>query len=127
VHNNATIRAGFGDVAFLVKYRLLSANEEYGNYIVTAFLGWSLPTGDHENGGRHAVITLAIAYEKEFGNFAVQGTFGVGLLLIRTVWDEPALGTTHFNIGCSGSCGLKSSSTQHSFRAERTMARSRIL
>ena len=49
-HNDPKVRDGFGDVAFLVKYRLLSANEEHGNYILTAFLGWSLPTGDHKNG-----------------------------------------------------------------------------
>src|SRR5579863_4067268 len=43
-HNNPKVRDGFGDVAFLVKYRLLSANEDGGNYILTAFLGWSLPS-----------------------------------------------------------------------------------
>jgi hypothetical protein len=63
------VRDGFGDVAFLVKYRLLSANEEHGSYILTAFLGWSLPTGDHKNGAAHAVITPTIAYGKGFGNF----------------------------------------------------------
>ena len=36
---------GFGDWPFLVKLRLLSANEEHGNYIVTAFMGFSVPTG----------------------------------------------------------------------------------
>jgi hypothetical protein len=49
-HNDPKVRDGFGDVAFLVKYRLLSANEEHGGYILTAFLGWGLPTGDHKNG-----------------------------------------------------------------------------
>jgi len=40
VHNDPAVQDGFGDVAFLVKYRLLSQNEEHGNYILTAFLGW---------------------------------------------------------------------------------------
>jgi hypothetical protein len=78
-HNDPAVHDGFGDMAFLVKYRLLSANESHGNYILTAFLGWSLPTGDHKNGSAHAVITPTIAYGKGVGNFDLQGTFGVGL------------------------------------------------
>ena len=45
---------GFGDVAFLVEYRVLSANEEQGSYILTAFLGWSLRSGQYPNGALHA-------------------------------------------------------------------------
>ncbi len=78
-HNNPKVKNGWGDVAFLVKYRLLSANEEHGNYILTAFLGWSLPTGQFSNGALHPVITPTIAYGKGFGNFDLQGTFGIGL------------------------------------------------
>jgi hypothetical protein len=76
-HNSPTAKNGFGDVAFLVKYRLLSANKEHGNYILTAFLGWSLPTGSYSNGGKHAVITPTIAYGKGLGSFDLQGTFGI--------------------------------------------------
>lgn len=79
VHNDPKVHDGFGDVAFLVKYRLLSSNEEAGNYILTAFLGWSLPTGSYSNGALHPVITPTIAYGKGFGHFDAQGTFGVGL------------------------------------------------
>lgn len=78
-HNSAKVKDGFGDASFLVKYRLLSANEEHGNYILTAFLGWSVPTGQYRNGALHAVITPTIAYGKGFGDFDLQGTFGVGL------------------------------------------------
>lgn len=84
VHHDAAVRDGFGDVAFLVKYRLLSANEQHGKYILTAFLGWSLPTGQYKNGALHAVITPTIAYGKGFGNFDLQGTFGVGLPMADT-------------------------------------------
>jgi hypothetical protein len=83
-HNNPAVQDGFGDVAFLVKYRMLAANEEHGNYILTAFLGWSLPTGSHTNGALRAIITPTIAYGKGFGNFDVQGTFGVGLPVADT-------------------------------------------
>jgi hypothetical protein len=119
VHNNPTVRDGFGDVAFLVKYRLVSQNEEHGNYILTAFLGWSMPTGDHKNGALHPVITPTIAYGKGFGNFDLQGTFGVGLptadtdivgrnyawnntfqyRVLRKLWPEVELNSTFFQAG----------------------------
>jgi hypothetical protein len=83
-HHNPSVHDGFGDVAFLVKYRLLVQNEESGNYILTAFLGWSLPTGDHTNGALHAVITPTIAYGKGLRDFDVQGTFGIGLPVADT-------------------------------------------
>src|SRR5690348_3164972 len=35
-HENPKIRDGFGDMAFLLKYRLLAGNEAHGNYILTA-------------------------------------------------------------------------------------------
>jgi len=119
VHNDPKVRDGFGDVAFLVKYRLLSASEEHGSYILTAFLGWSLPTGDHKNGAAHAIITPTIAYGKGFGNFDLQGTFGVGLptadtnllgrnyawnntfqyRVLRKFWPEVELNSTFFQDG----------------------------
>ena len=48
---------GWADETFLIKYRLLSANEENGNYIVTAFMGFSAPTGDDGNSNRHGIFT----------------------------------------------------------------------
>ena len=39
---------GFGDWPFLLlKYRLLSANEENGNYCVTPFVAFTAPTGSN--------------------------------------------------------------------------------
>ncbi len=118
-HNNPKVRNGWGDVAFLGKYRLLSANEEHGNYILTAFLGWSLPTGQFSNGALHPVITPTIAYGKGFGNFDLQGTLGVGLptadtsslgrtiawnntfqyRVFRKFWPEVELNSTFFQDG----------------------------
>jgi hypothetical protein len=72
---------GSGDLAFLFKYRILSKNEQHGNYILTAFLGWSIPTGTYQNGqvtgANSATITPTLAYGKGFGKFDEQGTFGV--------------------------------------------------
>lgn len=118
-HKNPKIRNGWGDVAFLVKYRLLAANEEHGNYILTAFLGWSVPTGQFSNGALHPVITPTIAYGKGFGNFDLQGTLGVGLptadtstlgrtiawnntfqyRLFRKLWPEVELNSSFFQDG----------------------------
>ncbi len=90
-HSDPKLRDGFGDVAFLVKYRLLSANEEHGGYILTAFLGWSLPTGDHTNGAPHAVITPTISYGKGLGNFEYR--------LFRKLWPEVELNSTFIQDG----------------------------
>jgi hypothetical protein len=53
-HHDPKVPDGFGDVAFLVEYRVLSANEEQGSYILTGFLGWSLRSGQYTNGALHA-------------------------------------------------------------------------
>lgn len=118
-HNSAHTTDGFGDVSFLVKYRLLSADEERGNYILTAFLGWTLPTGDHKNGALHPVITPTIAYGKGLGKLDLQGTFGVALpsadtavlgrnylwnnafqyQVLRRFWPEVELNSTFFQDG----------------------------
>lgn len=118
-HNNPKVQDGWGDVAFLVKYRLLSANEQHGNYILTAFLGWSLPTGQFSNGALHPVITPTIAYGKGLGNFDLQGTAGIGLptadtstlgrtiawnnafqyRVFRKFWPEVELNSTFFQDG----------------------------
>lgn len=118
-HNNPKVRDGWGDVAFLVKYRLLSRNEEHGSYILTAFLGWSLPTGQFSNGALHPVITPTIAYGKGFNNFDLQGTFGIGLptadtstlgrtiawnnafqyRILKKLWPEVELNSTFFQGG----------------------------
>jgi hypothetical protein len=68
---------GWGDETFLVKYRLLSANEDNGNYILTAFMGFLVPTGARGNSAGHAEFTPTIAGGKGFGDFDVQSTVGV--------------------------------------------------
>ena len=118
-HNDPVVHDGFGDTAFLVKYRLLSANEKHGGYILTAFLGWTLPTGNQKNGALHATITPTIAYGKGFRDFDLQGTFGAtfpvadtNLLgrtyswnnafqyrLFRKLWPEVEMNSTFFQGG----------------------------
>ncbi len=82
-HNNPGSAAGdingFGDVSFLQKFRLFSGNKEHGDYILTVFLGESVPTGSWKNGARAGAITPTLAGGKGFGNFDVQSTFGYGI------------------------------------------------
>ena len=85
IHNSATARDGLADVAFLMKYRILSRNEKKGNYILTFFLGGSLPTGSYKNGAADASITPTIAAGKGWGDFDVQSTFGANLPVKNSV------------------------------------------
>jgi hypothetical protein len=78
-HNSPRIHDGFGDVSFVAKYRLAARTEENGNYIVTVFLGGTVPTGSYTNGARAAVITPTLAAGKGWGRFDVQSTLGVGM------------------------------------------------
>ncbi len=71
-------RSAFGDEALLVKYRLLSSNEEGANQILTFFFGASLPTGSPPFSQGHAILTPTIAYGKGYKTFDVQSTLGMG-------------------------------------------------
>jgi hypothetical protein len=77
LHGKDVAKDDWADETFLIKYRLLSANEDTGNYIVTAFMGFSVPTGDRGNSSGHALFTPTIAGGKGFGNFDVQSTVGI--------------------------------------------------
>ncbi|MDA8233130.1 MAG: hypothetical protein M0006_17505 [Magnetospirillum sp.] len=75
---------GFGDWPFLtVKYRIAAENEQNGNYIVTAFLGASAPTGNDAFTNHQYVVTPTIAAGKGWGNFDVQSTLSYNVLTGR--------------------------------------------
>lgn len=76
-HTQPGAKDGWGDLSFLFKYRLLSANAENGNYILTAFLGTGFATGEKPNGGVADTVSATIAGGKGWGNFDVQSTIGV--------------------------------------------------
>lgn len=119
VHNNPEQKNGWGDESFLVKYRLLSRNEEKGNYILTAFLGWTIPTGTYKNGSLHAALTPTLAAGKGWGNFDVQTTAGISLptgqskligqpvvwnltgqyRVLKRIWPEVEMNYTYFHQG----------------------------
>lgn len=73
---------GWGDdPVLLVKQRLVSANEDKGDYIVTAFLGVQAPTGSEPFTNHAWVITPTLAAGKGWGPSDVQATLGAALPL----------------------------------------------
>jgi hypothetical protein len=75
-HNVKTAKDGFGDVSFLYKYRILSANEKNGNYMLSAQLVSSIPTGSYSNGSTDASVTPTLLAGKGFGRFDVISSLG---------------------------------------------------
>jgi len=78
-HNSPKAKDGFGDVTFLMKYRFIAGNEEHGNFILTGFLGGSIPTGSYSNGSTDASVSPTIAAGKGIGRFDIQSTVGTSL------------------------------------------------
>lgn len=78
-HSRPGVANGWGDVSFLLKYRIASRNEKEGNYIVTAFISGSIPTGTNNNGSTSAIVTPTIAAGKGFHKLDLQSTLGVTL------------------------------------------------
>ncbi|HEX4021895.1 MAG TPA: hypothetical protein VHX63_12155 [Acidobacteriaceae bacterium] len=75
-HSEPNTPDGFGDTTMLMKFRILSANEKKGNYILTAFFGGSIPTGSHKNGSGSATLLPTIAGGKGWGRFDLESTLG---------------------------------------------------
>lgn len=74
MHQNPSVRDGFGDVSFTMKYRFWARNEKSGNGILTAFLAGSIPTGTYKNGSSSAIVTPTLAGGKGWGAFDIQST-----------------------------------------------------
>ncbi len=69
--------SGFTDwPGILLKYRLVSANRQSGDYIVTVFAQYGLPTGAEVYTSHDHVFTPTLAVGKGFGDFDVQATVG---------------------------------------------------
>ncbi|BCK87982.1 hypothetical protein MIZ01_1779 [Sideroxyarcus emersonii] len=60
--------SGWADETFLGRYRLMAANEENGNYVVSCSLGLSVPTGSDQFSSHSTVYTPAFAAGKGWGN-----------------------------------------------------------
>ena len=77
--NTEPQKKGWTDESFLVKYRLLAANVENGDYIVTAFMGLTVPNGSNPISTHHFAYSPTVAFGKGFGDFNVQSTVGVSV------------------------------------------------
>ena len=72
--------SGFADWPILtVKQRLLSANEDNGNYIVTAFLAIQAPLGTPAFTNHAWLVTPTLAAGKGWGDFDIQGTISASI------------------------------------------------
>ena len=78
-HTKPGLHDGIGDMTFLFKYRAAAGNPEKGNYVVTAMLVATAPTGSYTNGATDGVLTPTLALGKGWGNFDLQGTAGVSI------------------------------------------------
>jgi hypothetical protein len=85
---------GFTDWQFLlIKQRLLSANENNGNYVLSAFLAAQAPIGIPAFTNHAYVVSPTLAGGKGFGDFVVQATSGFAVPTAH----ENSLGTTWAN------------------------------
>ena len=75
-HNTRTVKDGFGDVGFLYKYRFLSKNEKQGNYMLSAQMTATLPTGSHSNGSADSSFSPSVLGGKGFGKLDVISSLG---------------------------------------------------
>jgi hypothetical protein len=90
---------GWSDESFLMKYRILSANADDGDYILTAFMGLTVPNGGNNTSSKLYTWTPTIAGGKGWGDFDFQSTLGVSLPSdnwIRTGPGTPVLSNTAF-------------------------------
>ena len=75
-HNTPKVKDGFGDVGFLYKYRILSKNEKDGNYMLSAQLSATIPTGSYSNGSPDSSISPTVLAGKGFGKLDVISCLG---------------------------------------------------
>jgi hypothetical protein len=95
--NTTPHKNGWTDQNFLVKYRLLSGNADNGNYILTAFMGLTVPDGSDNTTSHHFTYTPTIAYAQGWGDFDFQSTLGFAIPDdggVRTGPGEPVLFNT---------------------------------
>ena len=75
-HNTPKVKDGFGDVGFLYKYRFLTRNEKQGNFMLSAQLAATIPTGSHTNGSPDSSVSPTLLSGKGFEKFDVISCLG---------------------------------------------------
>ncbi|HLJ26509.1 MAG TPA: hypothetical protein VKY85_07350 [Candidatus Angelobacter sp.] len=79
IQHNSAAQDGFGDFMMLLKYRIVSADEQHGAYSVSASVAGTIPSGSYKNGSTDATIVPTIYGGKGFGRFDVQSSLSVTL------------------------------------------------
>jgi hypothetical protein len=91
---------GWGDwPAFLVKYRLLSANKDNGDYIVTAFFQMSEPLGTAGKISNNVLTAQpTLAFGKGWGDFDIQSTIStqIPVAALASPGNTPAVNMMNF-------------------------------
>jgi hypothetical protein len=91
---------GWGDwPAFLVKYRILSANEQNGNYIVTAFFQMSDPLGTPAKISNNILTAQpTLAFGKGWGDFDIQTTIStqIPVSALASPGNTPSMNMANF-------------------------------
>lgn len=77
--HHSIAKDGFGDPMFGYKYRIASGNESHGNYVVSAQLTATIPTGSYSNGSTDAVLGPTFEAGKGWGRFDIISTLGGSL------------------------------------------------
>ena len=75
-NHSATLKDGFGDPMVEAKFRIVSGNASHGNYVLTAMLAQTWPTGSRGNGAATVLYFPTLAGGKMWGRFDVQSTLG---------------------------------------------------
>ncbi len=78
-HSTPKVLNGAGDMSFLLKYRFLSGNAQHGNYVVSASILGTIPTGSYKNGSTDASVGPTVGVGKGIRWFDVQSTLGASL------------------------------------------------
>ena len=82
-HNTSAAKDGWGDMSFLGKFRIASANEQHGHYVISVYALATVPTGQYKNGSTDASIQPCLAVGKGFGPLAIQTTAGTTLYMSK--------------------------------------------
>ena len=126
-HNTPKVKDGFGDVGFLYKYRILSKNEMDGNYMLSAQLSATIPTGSYSNGSLDSSISPTVLAGKGFGNSMLFPVLGELCPRSKpTKWADPSRGIQPRSIISPSTCGPSWSQTPPGFLLGRIMANAKF-
>jgi len=79
IKHGATDIDGWADQSFAIKYRIMSANAQNGDYVLSTSLGVTVPNGSAKLTTHHYVITPCVGFGKGWGDFNIQSSAGVSV------------------------------------------------